>query len=88
MLVFLVFLESLAGVWLKRTKMTKRTKRTKMTKVTNITNKTIIYRGGKNTTHGSTPTISETISSIGLDRRVYNFSFLSPCLTVHLCPLS
>ena len=67
MLVFLVFLESLAGVLLKRTKRT------------NITNKTIIYRGGKNSTHGSTPTISETISSIGLARRVYSFSFLLPC---------
>ena len=40
MLVFLVILESLAEVLLKRTKMTKRTK------VTNINNKTIIYRGG------------------------------------------
>jgi len=89
MLVFLVFLESLAGVLLKRTKMTKRTKRTKRAKVTNITNKTIIYRGGgKNTTHGSTPAISETISPIGLARRVYSFSFLSPCLTVHLWPWS
>ena len=45
-MVFLVILEYLAGILLKRTKMTKRTKRTKMTKVTNITNKTIIYRGG------------------------------------------
>ena len=43
MLVFLVILESLTGVLLKRTKMTKRAKRTK---VTNINNKTIIYRGG------------------------------------------
>ena len=49
MLVFLVILESLTGVLLKRTKMTKRAKRAKRakrTKVTNINNKTIIYRGG------------------------------------------
>ena len=69
MLVFLVFLESLTGVLLKRTKMTKRAKRTK---VTNINNKTIIYKGGvKETTYTSSPAISELIvSSIGLDRRV------------------
>ena len=64
-MVFLVILESLAEVLLKRTKMTKRTK------VTNINNKTIIYRGGKKTTYASSPAISELIvSSIGLDRRV------------------
>ena len=68
-MVFLVFLESLTGILLKRTKMTKRAKRTK---VTNINNKTIIYRGGvKKTTYTSSPAISELIvSSIGLDRRV------------------
>ena len=68
-MVFLVFLESLVGVLLKRTKMTKRAK---STKVTNTNNKTIIYRGGvKKTTYTSSPAISELIvSSIGLDRRV------------------
>ena len=72
MLVFLVILESLTGVLLKRTKMTKRAKRAKRTKVTNINNKTIIYRGGvKKTTYTSSPAISELIvSSIGLDRQV------------------
>ena len=67
-MVFLVFLELLTGILLKRTKMTKRAKRTK---VTNINNKTIIYRGVKKTTYTSSPAISELIvSSIGLDRRV------------------